>query len=433
MSTAVDSGPRMEAEALLRADPAELPGEQVDAGMGACFAAVNTAAWKLSRYVLECSRAKAGTLERVPARRRAGKVVAESLGWSESYAASRIEFARQVLERLPRLGAEMAAGRLEERKAAVIVDLVADLDDAQAREVVEEIIDAAAGLPYTALRQRVARVAAAVDPDWWERRRAAAVARRRVTLRSAPSGAAELCGLDLPEDPAQDAHDRIVALAAAARRRLARAGIRVSVGEVECEVMLTLTGPAGAGMYDLDVVDHVTTTFGGPTDTDNNGGGPDHGPDDGPDGGPGGGPEDPGDGPDRGPDSGPDDSRRKDSELDDVGPDDRGPDDRESASDCAGDGEPEPEPVADGPVAGVNDCNDASDVSGGPGEGGAGSECQAPVVGFRARTVLRLELRTVLGLDRRPGELPGHGPIANPEAVAMAWARRHQRWRIALY
>ncbi|MEJ2869089.1 DUF222 domain-containing protein [Actinomycetospora sp. OC33-EN08] len=409
MSMVVDSEAPVGSEAPRAIDPtelSELPGEAVDAGMSAQFAALNVAAWQFARYVLECSRAQAGTTERVMTRRRAGKVVAESLGWSQGYAASRIEFARQVLERLPRLGAEMATGRLEERKAAMITDLVADLDDAQAREVVEQVLDAAPTLPYTALRQRVARVAAAVDPDWWERRRAAAVARRRVTLRSAPSGAAELCGLDLPEDPAQDAHDRIVALAHAAHRRLAGAGIRVPVGELECEVMLTLTGPAGAGMYDLDVVEHVTALYGGPTCSD---------PDD--------------------PDGGPDD------------PDDR-PDDRGSDGDGPGDRETETETETEEPVAGAEDLSDgdASGDGGGPGESDAqsggraatpvtagGAESQAPVVAFRARTVLRLELRTVLGLDRRPGELPGQGPIANPEAVAMAWARRHCRWRVALY
>lgn len=57
----------------------------------------------------------------------------------------------------------------------------------------------------------------------------------------------------------------------------------------------------------------------------------------------------------------------------------------------------------------------------------------APVVAFRPRTVLRLELRTVLGLDRRPGEVPGRGMITNTAAVAMAWARAHARFRIRLY
>jgi hypothetical protein len=386
----------------LSTDPSGLPGQWVDAGMSRQFAAANTAAWRLCCWILECSRARAGTSERVTSRPRAGKIVAASLGWSEGYASARIEFARQVLERLPRLGEEMRSGRLEEHKAHDIVELVADLDDAQARKVVDEVLDAAPTLAFVALRQRVARVAASVDREWAERRRAAAIARRRVTLRSAPSGAAELCGLDLPEDPAQDSHDRIVALAHAVLLRLKRAGVRgVSVGEAESEVMLTLTGPAGAGLYDLDVVGHVTARLSGPTD----------------------------DGPGPGP------------APDDPGPDDPGPD----LGPC-----PDPDRTgADGDADANDDADadaDADDDAAGDADDGADDDADerpasrevdpargARVVAFRPRTVLRLELRTVLGLDHRPGELPGRGMITHTAAVAMAWARAGARWRIRLY
>jgi hypothetical protein len=398
-------GAPMAPDALLSVDPAQLPGQWVDAGLSAQFEAANRQAWQVCRWMLECSRAKAGTRERVTGRKRAGKIVAASLGWSEGYAASRIEFARQVLERLPRLGEWMRSGRLEERKAADIVELVADLDDAQAREVVDRVLEAAPGLAFTALRLRVAREAAAVDPGWAERRRAAAIACRRVTLRSAPSGAAELCGLDLPEDPAQDSHDRIVALGRAVSARLKRAGVTgVSVGQVESEVMLTLTGPAGAGMFDLDVVDHVSAHFGGPTDNDDLDDGPDNG---GPDNG--------------GPDSSPDGEGGPD---DHGGPDDNSPDDN-SPDDNGGPAGRDHRSARTG----------GTHLGGGP----AGprrsrtARATAPVVAFRPRTVLRLELRTVLGLDGRPGELPGRGMIINSAAVAMAWARTHGRWRITLY
>ncbi|WP_433798657.1 DUF222 domain-containing protein [Actinomycetospora sp. CA-084318] len=355
----------------LVAGPEGLPGQWVDAGLSLSFARANTAAWQLCRWMLECSRAAAGTSERVASRPRTGKVVAASLGWTESYAAAQIEFARQVLERLPRLGVAMQVGLLEERKASSIVDLVADLDDEQARAVVEEVLEQAPPLGYTELRRLVGRVAMAVDPQWAERRRAAAVARRRVALRSAPSGAVELCGLDLPEDPAQDAHDRIVALAHAALRRLKRARISVSVGTVESEVMLTLTGPAGAGMHDHDVVDHVVAALGGPGPAD-----------------------------------------------DDPSPDDGGPDDGPSSDDepSPDDGEPH-----DGGVAPDGSAPD------GPHSGGH------PVVAFRPRTVVRMELRGALGFDRTPGELPGRGPVTHDVALAMAWARTHSRWRIRLY
>ena len=83
--------------------PEGLPGQWIDAGMSRC-AAYNTHAWQLCRWIPDCSRATAGTGERVRDRPRAGKIVAASLGWSESYAAGRIELARQVLERLPGWG-----------------------------------------------------------------------------------------------------------------------------------------------------------------------------------------------------------------------------------------------------------------------------------------------------------------------------------------
>lgn len=55
------------------------------------------------------------------------------------------------------------------------------------------------------------------------------------------------------------------------------------------------------------------------------------------------------------------------------------------------------------------------------------------MVAFAPRVVLRLALTTVLGLDRRPGELPGRGIVSNSAAVAMAWTRAHARFRVLLH
>lgn len=197
---------------LLAADPTELPGQWVDHGMSAWFAHTNQAALALARWMLETSRAQPGTRDRVHGRRRAGKIVAASLGWSEAYATSRLEFARQILERLPALGQAMAIGALEEYKAGIFTGTLAELDTGQARTVVERVLPVAPRLAFRPLRERIEAEAEAVDPAWAEARRAAAIAHSRVTFRTAPSGAAELCGLDLPEEPAQDAHDRSPAL-----------------------------------------------------------------------------------------------------------------------------------------------------------------------------------------------------------------------------
>jgi hypothetical protein len=179
---------------LVGVEPGAVPGGWADEAMSAAFRVANRAAWSLACWIWKAAHASAGTTERVAQRRRAGKVPAASLGWSEGFGAARIEFARQILQRLPRLGAEMESGRLEEYKAHVFTSTLADLDDEQAREVVERLVSRAPGWSYQQLREKVESEAKAVDPGWAEARRAAAVARRRVVFGTEPSGAAALRG-----------------------------------------------------------------------------------------------------------------------------------------------------------------------------------------------------------------------------------------------
>ena len=49
----------------LRADPAALVGEDVEAGLMAAFRADNRAAWARCRWLLEACRSRAGTTRRV--------------------------------------------------------------------------------------------------------------------------------------------------------------------------------------------------------------------------------------------------------------------------------------------------------------------------------------------------------------------------------
>ena len=260
---------------LLAADPASVPGEWVDAGMAAAFRMANHSAWARSRWTWEASRASAGTTERVSDRPRAGKIPAASLGWSEQLGAARIEFARQILVRLPALGEAMQEGWLEEPKAEIFVSTVAELDDAQARRVVDLLLGRAPGWSYRQLRDRVESTAKAVDPGWAEARKAAAIARRRLVFRPAPSGSADLSGLDLPPESAQDAYDRIVALADVVHDRLRSLGRDAPQGPIQTEVLLTLTGPDGAGLWDEDVIELVLSRFTGEAPDGPDDGGPD--------------------------------------------------------------------------------------------------------------------------------------------------------------
>jgi hypothetical protein len=365
--------------------------------MSAWFAHTTHAQLSLARWMLETSRAQAGTRDRVTSRRRPGKIIAASLGWSEAHATRQLEFARQLLERLPALGDAMASGVLEEHKAWLFTSTLAELDTTQARAVVDQVLPDAPRLAFGVLRERIEKAAEDTDPAWAEARRAAAIARRRVSFRVAPSGAADLCGLDLPEEPAQDAHDRIVALARHVASQLRAAGMHAPLGPIQSEVMLTLTGPAGAGMWDRDVIDHVLDRFHGPTTDDNDP--DDNGPDD---------------------DGGPDDDEPTDRGHD--GRDGEGPDDEPSADDR--------EPAeADGPGCGPDTAADSAAPST-PDDAGGEERWR---VAFVPRVALRVGLRTVLGLDRRAGTLPRRGVVTNSVAVAMAWNHTHSTIRLLLY
>ncbi len=410
---------------LLSADPAAVPGGWADEAMSAAFRVANRAAWSLACWIWEAAHASAGSTERVE-RRRAGKIPAASLGWSEGFGAGRIEFARQILQRLPRLGEEMESGRLEEYKARIFTSTLVDLDDEQAREVVDRLVSRAPGWSYQQLREKVESEAKAVDPGWAEARRAAAVARRRVVFGTEPSGAAALRGLDLPLDPAQDSHDRIVALAEVVADRLRARGGDAPTGQLEAEVLMVLTGPEGAGLWDDDVVELVLARFlpEGP-DPD------DPGPDDpGPD--------------DSGPDDAPgsDDSGPDSAGLDDSGPDDAGPADGPVDVDPAGETPADDDPAGDDPAGEEPADEDRAEgrpaaegtVGEGPAEDSRGDgELVRWVAPFAERVAVRLGLATVLGLDRRPGLIPRRGSVCSSTARGLAWDRTDATWRLLLY
>ena len=370
----------------LRTDPAALTGQDVEAGLVAAFRAGNQAAWARCRWLLEACRSRAGTTRRVLGDSRAGLIAAAALAWSPAMAAARLEFARQVLERLPALGEGMHEGWLEESKAEALVSVVRELDDAQARRVVEKLLGRAARLTHAELRRAAEKEAAAVDPGWAEARRAAAVARARVIARCAPSGAAELSGLDLPEDLALEAHAHVVALADAVRAAVRARGGDVGQGFTEAHVYLALLRPHLLGADDATVVATLTEELLNPPTPATDDGPTDDGPDD--------------QGPDGPEDGGPEDGGPGDVEPGDGQPSDDEPDGRAPGSD--------PEPAAE-----------------------AGSEA-APLA-FRAGVAVRLDLTTLLGSDRRPGEVPDFGVVASSTARHLARTRPGAAIRLLLY
>ncbi|NYD38354.1 hypothetical protein [Actinomycetospora corticicola] len=249
----------------------------------------------------------------------------------------------------------MCEGWLEHAKAAVFVSGLRDVTDEQAAVVVDRLIEQAPRLGMFELQQRVAAAVNDVDPLGAENRRNAAVARSRVSTRIAPSGAAEIHGLDLDPLMAEPAFERIVAVAEEALERLKAAGSSVGAAKVQAQVYLRLLHGCPAGSDDLAVAAQVvldltpTPPEQEPIDLDDL---PDDSPDD---------PDD--DGPD---DDGPDDDGPDDGGPND-GPNDGGPDDNSAgASEGGSDDGPDDRGPGDEP-GGLDDAPHAGPVDGGPG------------------------------------------------------------------
>ena len=154
-------------------DPAGFVGQDAEAGLLAWHHLLNHATWRRLRWIRETARARADTLERWP--EPDPRIIAVALGWSVGMAASRIELAEGALGRMPRLGEAIRDGDVEESKATKFVVGLRDVDDEQARAVVDELIDKAPRLGVYELEQRIAAAVTDVDAEGAENRRKAAV------------------------------------------------------------------------------------------------------------------------------------------------------------------------------------------------------------------------------------------------------------------
>jgi len=146
-----------------------------------------------------------------------------------------MELSVALRDRLPRMDALMAAGRLGERRVAAVRDVVIGLSDAQARQVDAMLAPDAPDLPYTALRRRAAKLAISLNPEAEAKRKRRATRRKaRVEKFQERSGNYALAVREMPVDEILASEAHIHALAA----YLCSHG--VSLGQREAEVMVYL-------------------------------------------------------------------------------------------------------------------------------------------------------------------------------------------------
>lgn len=118
--------------------------------------------------------------------------VALVLNCGRRFAADLLGDAHQVVERMPAVLAECAAGRLDWYRARVFAEVLAGASDEVVAVVVPAVLPLAAGLSSGRLRKRLVAAAVAADEDFAEQRRIAAERRAAVRCYATADGMSAL-------------------------------------------------------------------------------------------------------------------------------------------------------------------------------------------------------------------------------------------------
>ncbi len=155
------------------------------------------------------------------------------------------------MTRLPGTLKALAAGRIDQPRAAVIASGTCALDDKAAGIVSALVIRAASGQTTGQLRASVQQVVMWLDPEAARRRKEAAQKQARVELWREPTGTCTLAGRDLPPGFALAADKHLTAAA----QWLKEHGNDGSIGQLRAKAFMILlngqpvipSGPGGGG------------------------------------------------------------------------------------------------------------------------------------------------------------------------------------------
>ena len=129
------------------------------------------------------------------------------------------------LSRLPEVLAALEAGTIDWAKACLIVDMLANLSDDDARVIARRLLGRAGGMTSGQLRAALARAVLEVDPDAAEQRKKAARKDTEVQIWHEPSGNAALAGRELSQTDVIHASVRLTVFARWLQRRGAQGTI----------------------------------------------------------------------------------------------------------------------------------------------------------------------------------------------------------------
>lgn len=169
-------------------------------------------------------------------------------------AENQLALALDMRDRLPAVGQLLRSGRIDARRARVMVDGTVHLPAELARRVVAEVADDAPSMTTGQLRRAVRKLSISLDPDDALDRYDAAFAQRRISSLPTESGTSHLFAFDLPPDLVARATRRINHIA----KSLSRPEDDRTIDQIRADVFLDLLNghahdSVGRGVIDIRV------------------------------------------------------------------------------------------------------------------------------------------------------------------------------------
>ncbi len=152
---------------------------------------------------------------------------------------SELSIARDFKTRLPAVWQDFASGRIDRRRANLIVHRTDHLPIAQAREVARLALERAPELTTGQLTALLRKLSVEADPEDTKHRYESAVDERRVVLEPGVDGTAHLYLMDVAPDRAARIRDRIDSAA----RELRTSGETRTMDQLRADVALDLLDP----------------------------------------------------------------------------------------------------------------------------------------------------------------------------------------------
>ncbi|MDH3540232.1 MAG: 13E12 repeat family protein [Acidimicrobiia bacterium] len=165
--------------------------------------------------------------------------ISAALRLTRRAADSELSIARDFKTRLPAVWQAFVSGRIDRRRANLILHRTEHLDADRAREVARQALERASELTAGQLASLLRKLSVEADPADAEKRYENAVEERRVVLDSSVDGTAHLYLMDLPPDRAVRIRDHLDATA----RSLRTDGESRTMDQLRADVVLDMLDP----------------------------------------------------------------------------------------------------------------------------------------------------------------------------------------------